>query len=148
MYPRRTECPSASGCLSPGHSISLMMGAASTVAPSQGPSYGPASTGAAALEVEGAGGGVALALGKVEGEAAAPVGSPCGPCWPQATPAAPNASDRLRSASGRTMERCRGTSNAAWGWKTTSLGQKNARRLGDHSGREGRVEMLRRGVLE
>src|SRR5579864_333001 len=128
-----------------------MMGAERTVAPIHGPSYGPASTGAAALEGEGegdgAGGGVALVLAKAEGEAATVV-SVRGPCWPHATPAAPNASDGMRSASGRTMERCRGTSNAAWGGKTTSLGQKNARELEDHSGREGRVEMLRRGVLE
>jgi hypothetical protein len=122
------------------------MGAERTVAPSQGPSYGPASTGAAALDAEG--GGAELELeAKADGEAA-PVESARGACWPHATPVAPNASDEMRSASGRTMERCRGTSNAAWGRKTTSLGQKNARELEDHSGRETLGEMLRRGVLE
>ncbi len=62
---------SASGCLSPGHSISLMMGAWSTVAPSHGPSYGPASSGAAAADADGTGDGT-LALPAADGEGAVP----------------------------------------------------------------------------
>src|SRR5580698_10621175 len=100
-----------------------MMGAASTVAPSHGPSYVPASSWAAAAEAEGEG-GATVALSVAGGAVAPPGVSPCGLCWAHATPAAPNVSKVNRNANGRAMERCRGTTNAPRGGKTTSLAKR------------------------
>src|SRR6185437_14433142 len=77
MYPMRTDRTSDSECLSPGHSVSLMIGAEHTVAPSQGPSYTPPSVGSAgsvAVEAEGSGtavsDGAGVALGAAVGAGA------------------------------------------------------------------------------